>query len=602
MCFVIALALAATAASLADAQSCRSAAAQQCRDRIFQMIQQHSQDFTGGDVSVLCSTLRDNMACLLWQAANCQTHQEQQRSGEHILAAQNFLDRFCDFDGGWRNNRCYQYDEISRCENIFNQRRSMDACNAYNRFKDCVKEVLQRRCSRNDEQSFPSFLVERARELAWTCASVSGSNSYDSAGSRYINEHYGSNYDPNNPNLRYNNDNLYNQDRYHQDRYGIDRYNRPGYLPSQHSQDDELILHRAPDNSPNLGPHRPNYPTSSWPNYPHDSNSNNRDNYNTNNPNNPYNNLNEPHNRYNSDVDPYNRSNGTGSSPYDNRYGSGRYSSTNGFYNSHHENDHYNIKGQTTNDPYRRRNTNPFSQYNSTYGPYNSYGNNQSYLNPSSYNNSYTSSNYNNGLYNGRSSYSNDLHSPNYPNVRNDTYSPPRYGGGVRGGYGGPGSSQQDSINNNNNNNVGLTNNNDGTPFPPGPHRITTTSTTDSPHRSPFTDSYCLYKATDQIRDCESNHQRRQYNARRYHADERIKESCCATFDFKSCLRNALNNHCREYGYSTIESIIQQKVRDSDNDCRQFDAYRCTSGAALMGICSIVAILLNLVVVAIRSL
>lgn len=49
------LALAATAASLADAQSCRSAAAQQCRDRIFQMIQQHSQDFTGGDVSVLCS-------------------------------------------------------------------------------------------------------------------------------------------------------------------------------------------------------------------------------------------------------------------------------------------------------------------------------------------------------------------------------------------------------------------------------------------------------------------------------------------------------------------------------------------------------------------
>lgn len=47
------------------------------------------------------STLRDNMACLLWQAANCQTHQEQQRSGEHILAAQNFLDRFCDFDGGW---------------------------------------------------------------------------------------------------------------------------------------------------------------------------------------------------------------------------------------------------------------------------------------------------------------------------------------------------------------------------------------------------------------------------------------------------------------------------------------------------------------------
>ncbi|OQR66149.1 hypothetical protein BIW11_14344 [Tropilaelaps mercedesae] len=250
----------------------------------------------------------------------------------------------------------------------------------------------------------------------------------------------------------------------------------------------------------------------------------------------------------------------------------------------------------TGNDPYSRYNTNHHSMYNLTYDQYNSYSNNRNYSYPSSYNNSYSDS------YNSRSNYPNG---PSYPDMRNDTYSPPRYGGGggggVRGGYGGPGSSQQDNnkINNLNNN---MMMNHDGTPFPPGPHRITTTSTTDSPHRSPIADSYCLYKAQDQIRECDSNHQRRQYNARRYHADERIKESCCATLDYKSCLRNSLTNHCGEYGYSTIDSIIAQKVRDADNDCRQFDVYRCTSGASRVGVATMVVMLLGLVVAIVRTL
>lgn len=72
-----------------------------------------------------------------------------------------------------------------------------------------------------------------------------------------------------------------------------------------------------------------------------------------------------------------------------------------------------------------------------------------------------------------------------------------------------------------------------------------------------------------------------------------------ATIEYKNCLRQALNNHCREYGYNTIDSIVQQKVRDADNDCRQFDSYRCASGASAT-VVSMVAIAASVILAATR--
>ncbi|XP_075525769.1 uncharacterized protein LOC142557655 isoform X2 [Dermacentor variabilis] len=162
----------------AMAQTCSLERSAQCRDDLMRQVRQESRSFRGQEIANLCRSARDNMACLMWHSANCQSRDQQDKSGDVILSAKSFLDRSCDLDGGWRVSRCFQYDDVKQCEANFvaGGKTSIvtDSCRSYVAFKRCVKDVAGRRCSVEEERQLSSYLVDRARELSWQCGASSG--------------------------------------------------------------------------------------------------------------------------------------------------------------------------------------------------------------------------------------------------------------------------------------------------------------------------------------------------------------------------------------------------------------------------------------------
>ncbi|XP_064486759.1 uncharacterized protein LOC135399042 isoform X3 [Ornithodoros turicata] len=170
---VVTVVIIAQCVSGALGQTCSLERAQQCRDDLQRQTRQETRAYRGQEVTTLCTSVRENMACLMWHSANCQTKDQQERSGDLVLAGKSFLDRVCDLDRGWRVSRCYQYDDIKKCEASFvgggKGLVASDACRLFIAYRTCVKDVVSRRCSREDEQQLPSYLIDRARELSWQC-------------------------------------------------------------------------------------------------------------------------------------------------------------------------------------------------------------------------------------------------------------------------------------------------------------------------------------------------------------------------------------------------------------------------------------------------
>ncbi|XP_064486758.1 uncharacterized protein LOC135399042 isoform X2 [Ornithodoros turicata] len=92
-------------------------------------------------------------------------------------------------------------------------------------------------------------------------------------------------------------------------------------------------------------------------------------------------------------------------------------------------------------------------------------------------------------------------------------------------------------------------------------------------------DSYCMVRASDALQECSRDHQRRQYNARKYYSDDRVREMCCATVEYRECIKLVLHDKCRDAGSSVVDSIIYQQTRELDYECRDFNAYRCAGCA-----------------------
>uniref|UniRef100_A0A224Z1B5 24 kDa family member n=1 Tax=Rhipicephalus zambeziensis TaxID=60191 RepID=A0A224Z1B5_9ACAR len=339
----------------ASAQTCSLERAAQCRDDVMRQVRQESRSFRGQEITNLCRSVRDNMACLMWHSANCQSRDQQDKSGDVILSAKSFLDRSCDLDGGWRVSRCFQYDDVKQCEANFvaGGKASIvaDSCRSYVAFKRCVKDVAGRRCSVEEERQLSSYLVDRARELSWQCGATSGEA---------------------------------------RDVHSIYRSGSPG-----------------------------------------------------------------------------------GYAPY-------------------------------------------------TQAP---------------------------------------------------AYYPPRY----------------------------LGTSSTSPPLPLAPlHRYNfsavSASSPSSRASSSNEDSYCMLRASEYIQDCSREHQRRQYNARRYHSDDRVRETCCATLAYRECIKVVLHDQCRDAGSSVIDNILYQQTRELDYECRDFNAYRCsgciakTSAAMLLAAVTLVLV------------
>lgn len=322
-------------------QTCSLERAQQCRDDLMRQVRQESRSFRGQEITNLCRSVRDNMACLMWHSSNCQSRDQQEKSGDVILSAKSFLDRSCDLDGGWRVSRCFQYDDVKQCEANFvaGGKASIvsDSCRSYVAFKRCVKEVAGRRCSVDEERQLSSYLVDRARELSWQCGASAG-DARD-VHSIYRSASPAGGYAP------------YTQDP-------------PAYYPP-----------RYPGTSSTSPPLQP--------------------------------------------LAPLHR---------------------------------YNFSAVSASAPTSRVSSNE--------------------------------------------------------------------------------------------------------------------------------DSYCMLRASEYIQDCSREHQKRQYNARRYHSDDRVKETCCATLAYRECIKVVLHDQCRDAGSSVIDNILYQQTRELDYECRDFNAYRCSGCVA----------------------
>ncbi|XP_064486757.1 uncharacterized protein LOC135399042 isoform X1 [Ornithodoros turicata] len=327
---VVTVVIIAQCVSGALGQTCSLERAQQCRDDLQRQTRQETRAYRGQEVTTLCTSVRENMACLMWHSANCQTKDQQERSGDLVLAGKSFLDRVCDLDRGWRVSRCYQYDDIKKCEASFvgggKGLVASDACRLFIAYRTCVKDVVSRRCSREDEQQLPSYLIDRARELSWQCGGT-------------VSEA--------------------------RDIHSVYRASGPAAY----------------------APYTQGYPRAT--------------------------------------VSP----------------GVPRY-------------------------------------HNFSF-----------------------------------------VDSPSY------AYTPP-----------------------------------------PAPVRSRD-------------DSYCMVRASDALQECSRDHQRRQYNARKYYSDDRVREMCCATVEYRECIKLVLHDKCRDAGSSVVDSIIYQQTRELDYECRDFNAYRCAGCA-----------------------
>ncbi|KAM7295647.1 uncharacterized protein ISCGN_025144 [Ixodes scapularis] len=339
MCGGVAVSLfLASCAVLTHAQTCNLERAQQCRDDLQRQVRQESRSFRGQEITTLCTSVRDNMACLMWHSANCQSRDQQEKSGDVILSGKSFLERSCDLDGGWRVSRCYSNDDVKRCEANFvaGGKASVigDSCRSYVSFKRCIKDVVSRRCSRDDEQMVSSYLIDRARDLSWQCGgSISEARDVHS-------------------------------------------------------------IYRSSSSHGGYAPYTQGYP----PRYL-----------------------------------------GASTSP-----------------------------------------TPPLAP----------------------------------------------LHRFNFSS----------------------GSSASASV----------------------PARA-----------SAAEDSYCMVRANEYIQDCSKEHQKRQYNARRYYSDDRVRETCCATLAYRECIKVVLHDQCRDAGSSVIDNILYQQTKELDYECRDFNAYRCAGCMAV---------------------
>ncbi|CAN8001071.1 unnamed protein product, partial [Ixodes hexagonus] len=108
-------------------------------------------------------------------------------------------------------------------------------------------------------------------------------------------------------------------------------------------------------------------------------------------------------------------------------------------------------------------------------------------------------------------------------------------------------------------------------------------------------DSYCMVRANEYIQDCSKEHQKRQYNARRFYSDDRVRETCCATLAYRECIKVVLHDQCRDAGSTVIDNILYQQTKELDYECRDFNAYRCAgcvAGATQMALVACVVVAL----------
>lgn len=101
---------------------------------------------------------------------------------QYIGQAKQLLDSHCDQGTSWSNTQCYRKPEITgNCEtmlpelnignyNYYAASVPRPICEKYQRFRQCVYNVLLTQCTPIERETFFSYLYDKVQEVSWKCA------------------------------------------------------------------------------------------------------------------------------------------------------------------------------------------------------------------------------------------------------------------------------------------------------------------------------------------------------------------------------------------------------------------------------------------------
>lgn len=145
---------------------------------VLEELEQRSTGLSSKELELHCRSIRQNVDCLVWQQTQCSPSAEgQERSSDVMRRGWKYLQSICDAFGGnhnssWWQSRCFQRDDAKQCEKQYGGSGSTklrSSCIEYERFRDCVSDVVKRRCEPEDSSYLGSFLLDKAGEMVWRC-------------------------------------------------------------------------------------------------------------------------------------------------------------------------------------------------------------------------------------------------------------------------------------------------------------------------------------------------------------------------------------------------------------------------------------------------
>ncbi|KFM82391.1 hypothetical protein X975_21207, partial [Stegodyphus mimosarum] len=92
----------------------------------------------------------------------------------------------------------------------------------------------------------------------------------------------------------------------------------------------------------------------------------------------------------------------------------------------------------------------------------------------------------------------------------------------------------------------------------------------------------CNARATEEMRGCLDRHQYERDQALGAREDEdRLRKECCATWNYRRCLQNAVRIHCYDTREVDIQSAVDVIPHDRGFLCRNHWIYTCNGAPSL---------------------
>lgn len=160
----------------ASSQECGAERQRRCRRVVLEELERRSSGLSSKELELHCRSIRQNVDCLVWQLTQCSLEEARERSSDVILRGWKYLQSICDAFGGWWQSRCFQRDDVKQCDKHYagggaggGATKLRTSCIEYERFRDCISDIVKSKCEPEDSGYLGSFLLDKAGEMVWRC-------------------------------------------------------------------------------------------------------------------------------------------------------------------------------------------------------------------------------------------------------------------------------------------------------------------------------------------------------------------------------------------------------------------------------------------------